>query len=183
MEERKKSLIYILDLEMNQPSGSIIQIGSVLLDMGTGEIERRVLTVTNPGEFPSNEITNLTGITRKDVAKGVPIYEALKALWKDVPQKASLGCWGNDWEVIARNVGHYALDATGKVQKPENILKRQLDMSACFKAIMELKGAGSRLQSLRKIAEERGLVWEGSEHNAQDDAYMAAKVWWSLVGA
>jgi len=48
-----------LDLEMNQPSGKIIQIGAVVGDTATGEVSHRLRIYVNPGESVAQMITDL----------------------------------------------------------------------------------------------------------------------------
>ena len=51
-----------LDLELNQPSGKIIQIGAVVGDTETGEITQRLRIYVNPGEPIAPFITELCAI-------------------------------------------------------------------------------------------------------------------------
>jgi hypothetical protein len=45
-----KELIVALDLEMNQPSGRVVQIGAVLGNVRTGEVVSQLDLKVNPGE-------------------------------------------------------------------------------------------------------------------------------------
>lgn len=70
-----------LDLEMNQPSGKIIQIGAVVGDTESGEIVERYRAYVNPNEPLADFIINLTGITEADISsKGVTLAEAYQGL-------------------------------------------------------------------------------------------------------
>src|SRR5260370_816368 len=76
-------IVLSLDLEMNQPSENIIQIGAVTGDILTGEITGRcTLLVKLPeGEVVSPFITNLTGIEQSDLDQfGMTLEEAYEQL-------------------------------------------------------------------------------------------------------
>ena len=65
-----------LDLEMNQPSGTIIQVGACVGNIQTGEILETLSVFVNPKEKLSDFIIDLTGITQEDVNNGVTLEEA-----------------------------------------------------------------------------------------------------------
>src|ERR1035437_5490268 len=69
-----------LDLEMNQPSGSIIQIGAVVGNIVTGEILEKLCVNVKIDEEISPFITELTGITQEDVNNGISLLEAYNLL-------------------------------------------------------------------------------------------------------
>jgi inhibitor of KinA sporulation pathway (predicted exonuclease) len=74
--------VIVVDLELNQPSNNIIQIGAILCDVHSHQILDTFSIICNPeGELPSEFITNLTGITQEMVTNGVPLKEALKQFW------------------------------------------------------------------------------------------------------
>lgn len=66
-----REAVVSLDLEFNQPSGRIIQIGAVLGRISTGQLISHFETKVNPGEPLSDTIAALTGITADDLA-GAP---------------------------------------------------------------------------------------------------------------
>ena len=72
-----------MDLEMNQPSGKIIQIGAVVGDTENGDILDRYRAYVNPGEPLAEFITILTGITEQDIkTQGVSLTEAYEGVRK-----------------------------------------------------------------------------------------------------
>ena len=72
-----------LDLELNQPSGKIVQIGAVIGDTQTGAIIDRIRIYVNPGEPIAEFITELCGITQQQIdAEGVSLEEAYLQLKK-----------------------------------------------------------------------------------------------------
>lgn len=99
----------IFDLEMNQPSGTIIQIGAVVVDTNKMTIGDTYSLVCNPGEVPSDFITNLTGITRGSVREAPTAHSAITNFWKWLKTAEcgnKLGAWGNDFKDI-RNASSY----------------------------------------------------------------------------
>jgi DNA polymerase III epsilon subunit-like protein len=58
-----KELIVALDLELNQPSERIVQIGAVLGNVRTGEVVSHFEAKVNPGEPFSSRIAELTGLS------------------------------------------------------------------------------------------------------------------------
>jgi inhibitor of KinA sporulation pathway (predicted exonuclease) len=69
-----------LDLELNQPSGKIIQIGAVTGNIYTGEILERLSVYVNPKEEIATFITELTKIKQEDVDSGLTLEEAYRLL-------------------------------------------------------------------------------------------------------
>src|ERR1700676_1619914 len=69
-----------LDLEMNQPSRKIIQIGACAGNIRTGEILEKLSIFVNPQEQLAPFIVELTGIKQEDVDTGLTLYEAYKKL-------------------------------------------------------------------------------------------------------
>ena len=81
-EQKEKRNFLSLDLEMNQPSGKIIQIGAVVGDIITGDIVDRIRIYVNPNEPLLEYIVNLCGISQADVDSGddlVSAYNKLKS--------------------------------------------------------------------------------------------------------
>ena len=63
--------VVAVDLEMNQPSTRIIQIGAVCFRPESGELVDTFNHLVNPGEVISKEITILTRIKNEDVNAGL----------------------------------------------------------------------------------------------------------------
>jgi DNA polymerase III alpha subunit (gram-positive type) len=62
-----KEFIVALDLELNQPSERIVQIGAVLGNVRTGEVVSHFDAKVNPGEPFSSRIAELTGISAAEL--------------------------------------------------------------------------------------------------------------------
>lgn len=71
-----------LDLELNQPSQSIISIGAVVGNIVTEQIFEKLHVFVNPNETIAPYITELTKITQEDVDGGVTLEEAYRKLQK-----------------------------------------------------------------------------------------------------
>lgn len=79
MENKENYLT--LDLEMNQSSGKIIQIGAVVGNIYTGAILEKLSVFINPGEPLNPDIIKLTGITEEQVQnEGVSLREGYNRL-------------------------------------------------------------------------------------------------------
>jgi inhibitor of KinA sporulation pathway (predicted exonuclease) len=76
--------ITCLDLEFNQPTGRIIQIGAVVGDTDNGNVLDRYRAYVDPKEPLQPYIIDLTGVTEEDIkTKGTDLstaYKGLKAL-------------------------------------------------------------------------------------------------------
>jgi DNA polymerase III alpha subunit (gram-positive type) len=73
-----KELLVSMDLELNQPSRRIIQIGAVIGNIRTGEIVSRFDSKVSPNEELSPAIVRLTKIEQEEVdAAPNRIYRAL----------------------------------------------------------------------------------------------------------
>lgn len=69
------------DLEMNQPSRKIIQIGACIGNIHTANVSKKIRIYVNPQEEITEFITNLTGITNKIIKQeGISIQDAYKTL-------------------------------------------------------------------------------------------------------
>jgi len=64
-----------LDLELNQPSNKIIQIGAVTGNIYTGQILERLSVFVNPNEELNPSIIQLTKIKQNDVDSGLTLEE------------------------------------------------------------------------------------------------------------
>jgi hypothetical protein len=80
-----KELLVSLDLELNQPSRRIIQIGAVVGNIRTGEIVSRFDSKVSPDEELSPAIVKLTKIKQEEVDAAPKVREAYESLkrWLD----------------------------------------------------------------------------------------------------
>ena len=88
MDKKPIEIFTALDLEMNQPSKKIIQIGACVGNISTGQIFEKLSVFVNPQERISSYITNLTKITQEDVDCGFTLEEAYRKLQKIMKELA-----------------------------------------------------------------------------------------------
>lgn len=154
-----------IDLEMNQPSRKIIQIGAVVGSLKSGEIIERFSRYVNPAESLNPEIVQLTGITQKDVDSGVYLpkaYSDLVSLMERTGAFCNPITWGgSDTEILRAQLdgaynrwvfGHRWIDAKTVYQ------------SYCLANDKPLQGG------LAKVMTKFGLRFSGKRHNALSDA-------------
>lgn len=161
----------IFDLEMNQPSGTIIQIGAVVVDTDKMEIGDTFGLVCNPGEVPSDFIVGLTGITRGQVREAPTAYSAINGFWRwfgaaQVGNK--LGAWGDDWAPIRDASAHYKISYDyPKFFNVKNFV--------CLYS--HLKDQQSFKMGLEKACEAWGVEYDKEQaHDALWDATKTAEV-------
>ncbi len=162
--------VIVVDLEMNQPSGKIIQIGAVLMNLKTGHIIDKFDCFVNPEEYLAEYIVKLTAITQKQVDNGSKIQDALGDFWNWVEKSKSknLQAWGSDvWELIQQSkLNHIPYPSkirTFNIKELVTVVKVALPNSA-------VKGG------LAKSMETFGLKFEGRQHNALVDAVNTANL-------
>jgi inhibitor of KinA sporulation pathway (predicted exonuclease) len=80
MKHEPVQIFTSLDLEMNQPSGKIIQVGAVVGNMETGEILERLSIFVNPEEELNPAIIALTKIKQEQVDSAGTLEEAYRLL-------------------------------------------------------------------------------------------------------
>lgn len=167
------SLVTVIDLELNQPSQKIIQIGAVKGNIHTGEIIDDLMCIINPHEQISEYITNLTGITQERIDQGITLekgYEYLKELHKG--SFINPVTWGgDDVKLIKEQLGKSYDGLFGR---------RYIDTKTLFVSMRMAKGeqiAGGLAASMRKV----GLKFEGRKHDALDDAKNTFKIYCELL--
>lgn len=155
--------LWAFDLEMNQPSGSIIQVGAVVGNLKTGQIMAEFDFYINCKETLNPEIIELTGISQDQVDNGPPlglVKGELDSLIRDMKACKSPVVWGNgDLRTLKSQGG------TGYFQ---NTL-REIDIKTVHQMI-SLSNDKSMRGGLAKSMESYGLKFIGREHNALDDA-------------
>jgi inhibitor of KinA sporulation pathway (predicted exonuclease) len=157
-----------IDLEMNQPSGKIIQIGACVGNIATGQILDKLSIFVNPGEPIVPFITELTGITDDDVRNAGTLEEAYNRVKK---MHANYDCFvnpitwggGDDRELL-------------KQLKEENphfegwcFGRRHIDTKTLFVSWRFANGQpiqGGLARSMTKV----GLAFRGQKHDGCDDA-------------
>lgn len=175
------SRIMVLDAEFNQPSRKTIEIGAAVYDVRNAVCYGTFETYVNPGEPITEMITNLTGITDKDVESAPSINEA----WLQLQDfHAKHRCFRNPlvWGSGYRNDSsaiHQEVLATGV--ECENFMGfRVLDAKTLYQSIQLFENesyAGGLDQSMKRL----GLSFEGMKHRALTDAKNTFTIWYHLV--
>ena len=151
---------FCIDLEMNQPSGKIIQIGYVIFNPMNSSVSLERCIDVRIDEEISPYITDLTGITQSQNSGGVSLQEALLILKKDLkdhePRKHPLEWGSGDTRTLSEQSGEW-------------LFKSPVNVKALYQtyALFSKKNIVSGLsQSMKNM----GLSFEGRAHNALDDA-------------
>ena len=156
-----------LDLEMNQPSGTIISLGAVVGNIDTGEILEKLSVIVNPKEQLSEFIIGLTGITQDQVNNGVTLEEAyltLKAMHQKYNSFRNPITWGGgDSKEI--------LDQLGMDQEDENWCfgRRWIDAKTLFVSWRFANGLSIQ-GGLKNACNKIGVKFQGPAHRADLDA-------------
>lgn len=165
-----------LDLELNKPSGSIIQIGAVVGNLKTGEILEEYLCHINVGEPIDPFITKLTGIRQEDVDRGYSLktsYQQLIEMHKRYDCFRNCLTWGGGDSIELRK--QLNLDN-------ERFLfgRRWLDAKTLFISYRFSKGL-SHQAGLAKALVKMGMKFEGKKHQACDDALNTFRIYRNLL--
>lgn len=168
-----------IDLEMNQPSGKIIQIGACVFNLSSGILHKFSIFV-NPHEDLNPFITNLTGISQEQVDEGVPFVDAYSALYTLHTSYRSFVnpvTWGQgDVEAIRRHM--MGPDPSTPIGWPFG--RRIIDVKTLFVAWRLSQGLpiqGGLAKSMLKV----GLKFEGRKHDALDDAVNTARMYIEML--
>jgi len=170
--------ITCLDLELNQPSGKIIQIGAVVGDTANGDILDRYRAYVNPSEPLQEFITNLTGITEDDIkTKGTDIVTAYKGL-KEMHIRHDcfinpLTWGGGDSAELLEQLPH-----DDNIQWPFG--RRWIDAKTVHvsKMISDGKVLSGGLSTSMKAY---NLKFQGRAHDALDDAENTWRIYYHMI--
>lgn len=168
-----------LDLEMNQPSRRIIQIGACVGNINTGQIFEKLSVFVNPGEHLNPAITELTKITQDDVNSGLTLEEAyckLKKMHENYSSFVNAITWGGGdsqelLEQLEQENPHFEGWCFGR---------RWIDTKTLFVSWRFANGQpiqGGLARSMTKV----GLKFDGQKHNAQDDATNTFKMYRKML--
>lgn len=162
-------IITCLDLEFNQPSKKIIQIGYCIGNLKTSAVVEVAEDNIRVDEPINPMITELTGVTDEDCKSGVDIYWALGKLLgrhRVCKSQRSLWTWGGG-DTMALML------ATKDVKWP--FAKRYTDVKTLYffhalKHNLPIKGG------LKASMASLGLQFDGDQHRAANDAVNTFKM-------
>jgi inhibitor of KinA sporulation pathway (predicted exonuclease) len=169
--------IVAVDLEMNQPSGRIIQIGAVCFHPENGFVVDTFNQLVNPDEVISDQIIALTRISNERVIGQPNIQNAASAFssFKKKHQINPIGIvWGagtsNDVEKIYRESG---------LQSP--FKSRIIDVKGVYQMLANASSATMRQNSgLLRACENMKIGWDdqyGEPHDALADAWNTMRMY------
>lgn len=170
-----------LDLEFNQPSQRIIQVGAVIGRIDSGEVLSRFSVFVNPEEPLSPRISELCGITPETLAVAGTLpqaYEQLTDWLAPFAQERRLNplTWGGA-------DAHTLRDALGYDDGSVGLFgRRWVDVKTVFTAWQDAQGLspnGGLAPSMKRM----GLVFQGRKHNATDDALNTFRMYVRLLQA
>lgn len=173
-----KPLVVALDLEMNQPSRKIIQIGAVIGDVRTGEIVSRFDTKVDPGEPLAERIADLTGIHPEQLTGAPRLKAAGEALARwlapyDDRRLLNPLTWGGGDSVELR-------EQLGRKDECWLFGRRWIDVKTIYGAWRMAQGRnieGGLARAMTKL----GLSFEGRKHDAVDDALNTFRMYRALL--
>lgn len=167
-----------LDLEMNQPSGKIIQIGAVIGDTQSGVISDRIRIYVNPGEPLSDFIINFCGITQDQIdTLGVSIdeaYQKLKEFHKGAEFINPVTWGGGDSQEIFEQISEES-------RKDWCFGRRWIDAKTLY--VTQMIAHKNKILSggLNTSMKRLGLNFVGRPHDAQDDAENTFKIYNHMI--
>jgi inhibitor of KinA sporulation pathway (predicted exonuclease) len=173
------SPIYVcLDLEMNQPSKKIIEIGVVVANVKERKILAKQHFFVNPNEQLHWMIKRLTSIRQSDVDSAKDLLGAYKDLCLFLApfkfRKLIIIWGGNDFDILKSQLDQ----ARGEFKWIFG--DRCIDAQTIHLNLALAKGepcSGGLSKALKKY----GLYFKGRKHRAADDAYNTMILWFKML--
>lgn len=166
-----------LDLELNQPVGTIIQVGAVVGNLKSGKILETLEDNINTGEILDPFIIKLTGIKQEQVDNGISLYQSYENLTRLFKK----------YECFRNNIAWGHGDARGLkkqlyIKDDEMFLfgRREIDVKTLFVSYRFMKEQHHQA-GLAKACNILGIPFIGRKHNAKDDSYNTFLVYRKLL--
>lgn len=161
--------IISIDLEMNQPSGSIIMLGYVIADPKLGEVIHHNRIFVNPKEPINPSISDLTGISEEHLQnQGTSLAAAYKQLCSDILKyqvhRHPLQ-WGLDHEELRKQL---------QIPWDEYIFRRRAHDVKSLYQLHAMNKPDSKVICGLEVATNLIRGWSyrfGAPHDALADAY------------
>lgn len=171
-----KSNYLALDLELNQPSNTIIQVGLAVGNIFTGELLFKDAMHVNSKETLDPYIIGLTGITQVDVDGGVSLqaaYEHMVAVANQYDVFINPLTWGGgDSETLRQQLNMN--------DQRWRFGRRWIDAKTVYIAWRTAQAKevqGGLANAMTKL----GLAFKGRKHNAGDDAANTFRIYHRLL--
>jgi inhibitor of KinA sporulation pathway (predicted exonuclease) len=170
-----KDYYVALDLELNQPSNSIIQIGWAIGNIKSGEVVETGERIVYTSETINPEIVELTKITDEQVAKGVPLDVA----YNDMLSRCL------NWDCFINPITWGGGDSQLlKDQLPPGVKwkfgRRWIDAKTLY-CSWRLAHLQEPTGGLAKAMTKLGLAFQGRKHHAVDDAFNTFRIYKRLL--
>lgn len=167
-----------LDLEFNQPSRQLIQVGLSIGRRNQAPSEyRKYQWIVNPGELLNPMIVQLTGITDEDVGSGLSLAQMAAAvtatLQAEGPHHLNPVVWGDGDTQALR-------EAFQAVQVPFPFGRRSIDVKT-WHAFLAIAAGDSFQGGLSTVMRRYGVPFEGLAHRADVDAYNTLRLFNALL--
>jgi inhibitor of KinA sporulation pathway (predicted exonuclease) len=167
-----------IDLELNQPSKKIIQLGYVISNVKTQTIKCSKRLYVNPCEVLSNDIINLTGITQKQVDCGSALFTAYHIMCQDI-QKYQVTKHPIQW-----GLDHFELRNQLRLEWDEYVFRRRAhDIKSFYQLYQMTTPNGKTVAGLNNALKQCDLSWDvkhGHQHDALADAYNTLLIYFHL---
>lgn len=173
----KQSTFLALDLELNQPSGKLIEVGVCVGDIQTTFSNWEVKSwLLDPQEEISPFITELTGITNQDISeKAVPlsqmVVELTELIEKHKPFVNPVTWGGGDTTALLE-----LINSTG--ESFPYFGRRWIDVKTVFTFLKMTSPNGfNHKMGLKSALQSMGLTFAGTAHRASPDAMNTLRLW------
>jgi len=171
-----RPLLLALDLEFNQPSGTIIQVGAALGDMQTSVIVDKFSALVNPGEPLEPRIAKLCGIREAELTGAGTLEQAYQGLmaWLapyEAQRELNPLTWGGE-------DAHTLCEKVGVPATPFG--RRWIDAKTVYVTLCFAQGRAGR-GGLAHALTKLGLAFEGKKHNARDDAVNTLRAYFRML--
>ena len=171
-----------VDLELNQPSRKIIEIGAVCFQPDTGAVVDTFARFVCPNEDLNPDITTLTGIQKEDIAFA-PHIRTAAGHFSNFKQHHQANAIAITWGGAGSNSNDVSL--VYKQSELENpFVSRILDVKCVFQMLANTSTADMRQKcGLKKACDILKIGWDlqyGEPHRALADAYNTYRVYMFL---
>lgn len=160
----------VLDLEMQQPSGAIIEIGAVCVDLKTGAQVSTFSELVNIHEELNPRIVELTGIESADLTKAGELTDVLIRFWQWVEKSGvkNISSWGTDYYQLVEE------SKALKVIYPNKL--RFLNLKEFASVFRSCYPNAKQKGGLKITMELFGLDFQGRQHRGLIDSIQTARL-------
>jgi inhibitor of KinA sporulation pathway (predicted exonuclease) len=169
--------ILSIDLEMNQPTNTIIQVGYCIGNFRTGNVLAKRCFNIHTKEILREDIITLTGITQSDVdTSPYSLQDTFEIIKKDKEK------YEYSRNPITWGCGdiHTYKEQLNNIEINKYFGRRYTDVKTIFITYCLAKGIpfkGGLSKSLKKLS----IDFDGNEHNALDDAINTFNIYYELL--